>query len=103
MIKVLIVDDSAFMRSALTRMLSEDPDIEVVGTARDGEDGLEKVKKLDPDLITLDVEMPRLDGLGMLERLMKTTPKPVLMVSSLTSEGAESTLRALELGSCKSK
>ena len=96
--KVLIVDDSAFMRSALTRMLSEDPDIEVVGTARDGEDGLEKVKKLDPDLITLEVEMPRLDGRGMLERLMKTTPKPVLMVSSLTSEGAESTLRALELG-----
>ena len=91
MIKVLIVDDSAFMRSALTRMLSEDPDIEVVGTARDGEDGLEKVKKLDPDLITLDVEMPRLDGLGMLERLMKTTPKPVLMVSSLTSEGVEGT------------
>lgn len=97
-IKVLIVDDSAFMRSALTRMLSEDPDIEVVGTARDGEDGLEKVKKLDPDLITLDVDMPRLNGLGMLERLMKTTPKPVLMVSSLTSEGAESTLRALDLG-----
>ena len=58
MIKVLVVDDSAFMRSALTRMLSEDPDIEVVGTARDGEDGLEKVKKLDPDLITLDVRCP---------------------------------------------
>ena len=98
MIKVLVVDDSAFMRSALSRMLAEDPDIEVVGTARDGEDGLEKVKKLDPDLITLDVEMPRLDGLGMLQRLMKTNPKPVLMVSSLTSEGAETTLKALDLG-----
>ena len=86
------------MRSALSRMLAEDPEIEVVGTARDGEDGLEKVEKLDPDLITLDVEMPRLDGLGMLQRLMKTNPKPVLMVSSLTSEGAETTLRALDLG-----
>lgn len=98
MIKVLVVDDSAFMRSALTRMLSEDPEIEVVGTARDGEEGLEKVQRLDPDLITLDVDMPRMDGLGMLERLMKTSPKPVLMVSSLTSEGAEATLRAMDLG-----
>lgn len=98
MIKVLVVDDSAFMRSALTRMLTEDPEIEVVGSARDGEEGLEKVRSLDPDLITLDVEMPRMDGLGMLERLMKTTPKPVLMVSSLTREGAEPTLKALELG-----
>lgn len=98
MIKVLVVDDSAFMRSALTRMLSEDPEIEVVGTARDGEEGLEKVQRLDPDLVTLDVDMPRMDGLMMLERLMKTTPKPVLMVSSMTSEGAEATLRAMELG-----
>lgn len=98
MIRVLIVDDSAFMRAALTRMLTGDREIEVVGTARDGEDGLVKVAQLNPDLITLDVDMPRLDGLGMLEKLMKTTPKPVLMVSSLTKEGAESTLRAMELG-----
>ncbi len=98
LIKVLVVDDSAFMRAALTRMLNSDPDIEVVGSARDGEEGLAKVSELNPDVITLDVEMPRLGGLGMLERLMKTTPKPVLMVSSLTAEGAEATLKAMELG-----
>jgi two-component system chemotaxis response regulator CheB len=97
-IKVLIVDDSAFMRASLARMLSGDPEIEVVGMARNGEDGLEKVEQLNPDLITLDIEMPRMDGLTMLEHLMKTRPKPVLMVSSVTTEGAEATLRALELG-----
>lgn len=98
MIKVLIVDDSAFMRSALTRMLEEDPEIKVIGQARDGEDGLRKVEELNPDLVTLDLEMPKLDGIGMLERLMKTNPKPVLVVSSLSVEGAEPTLRALEAG-----
>lgn len=98
MIKVLIVDDSAFMRSALTRMLEEDPEIKVIGQAGDGEEGLRKVEELNPDLVTLDLEMPRLDGIGMLERLMKTNPKPVLIVSSLSVEGAEPTLRALEAG-----
>lgn len=98
MIKVLVVDDSAFMRSALTRMLETDPEIKVIGQARDGEDGLRKAEELNPDLITLDLEMPRLDGIGMLERLMKTNPKPVLIVSSLAVEGAEPTLRALEAG-----
>lgn len=98
MIKVLIVDDSAFMRSALTRMMQSDPEIQIVGVARDGEEGLAKVRELNPDLITLDVEMPRMDGLTMLAQLMKTNPKPVIMVSSLTREGAESTLRAMELG-----
>lgn len=88
MIKVLIVDDSAFMRSALTRMLEEDPEIKVIGQAGDGEEGLRKVEELNPDLVTLDLEMPRLDGIGMLERLMKTNPKPVLIVSSLSVEGA---------------
>ena len=68
MIKVLIVDDSAFMRSALTRMLEEDPEIKVIGQAGDGEEGLRKVEELNPDLVTLDLEMPRLDGIGMLER-----------------------------------
>ena len=98
LIRVLIVDDSAFMRSALTRMLEADPEIKVIGQAWDGEDGLRKVQELNPDLVTLDLEMPKLDGLGMLERLMKTNPKPVLIVSSLAVEGAEPTLRALEAG-----
>ncbi len=98
MIKVLVVDDSAFMRNALSKMLSEDPNILVVGTARNGEDALEKVQSLNPDILTLDVEMPVMDGLTMLEKLMKTNPKPVIMVSSLTHEGAQSTLKALELG-----
>ena len=88
LIRVLIVDDSAFMRSALTRMLEADPEIKVIGQAWDGEDGLRKVQELNPDLVTLDLEMPKLDGLGMLERLMKTNPKPVLIVSSLAVEGA---------------
>ena len=86
------------MRSALTRMLEEDPEIKVIGQAGDGEEGLRKVEELNPDLVTLDLEMPRLDGIGMLERLMKTNPKPVLIVSSLSVEGAEPTLRALEAG-----
>lgn len=98
MIKVLIVDDSAFMRKALSTVLSEDVGIEIVGTARDGEEALQKVRLLDPDVVTLDIEMPRLNGLQTLQELMKTMPRPVLMVSSLTEEGAESTLKAMELG-----
>jgi two-component system chemotaxis response regulator CheB len=86
------------MRAFLARTLAGDPDLEVVGMANNGEDGLAKVEQLNPDIITLDIEMPRMDGLTMLERLMKTRPRPVLMVSSATSEGAEATLRALELG-----
>jgi len=98
MIKVLIVDDSAFMRAALSRMLTSDPTIEIVGQASDGIEALEKITQLNPDVITLDIEMPRMDGLATLEELMKKNPKPVLMVSSLTSAGADATLRALELG-----
>jgi len=86
------------MRTALSKMLCGDPEIEVVGTARDGLDAIEKVKSLDPDLVTLDVEMPRLDGLGALERIMAEFPRPVLMVSSITEEGAEVTLKALNMG-----
>ncbi len=97
-IRVLVVDDSAFMRKALSRMLEADPEIRVVGTARDGLEALSKVEELDPDLVTLDVEMPRMDGLETLSRLMETHPRPVLMVSSLTEEGAEVTLKALDLG-----
>ncbi len=97
-IRVLVVDDSAFIRHAVSKHLTEDPQIEVIDQARDGLDALQKIKELRPDVVTLDVEMPRLDGLATLERLMKEQPTPVIMVSSLTTEGAESTLRALHLG-----
>jgi two-component system chemotaxis response regulator CheB len=97
-IRILIVDDSAFMRRALSKMLESDPEIQVVGTARDGVEALEKVKELDPDIVTLDVEMPRMDGIEALRRIMATAPRPVLMVSSLTEEGADVTLQALDLG-----
>jgi len=98
MIRVLIVDDSAFMRNALTKMLSSDPEITVVGTAWNGLDAIEKVAELKPDLVTMDVEMPRMDGIEALRRIMATNPVPVIMVSSLTTEGAQSTLDALDLG-----
>ena len=98
MIKVLIVDDSAFMRKALSTMLDKDPDIEVVGQARNGEEGLEQIRRLAPDVVTLDIEMPVMDGLTALRHIMMQSPLPVLMVSSLTTEGAESTLKAMELG-----
>lgn len=98
MIKVLVVDDSAFMRKAISTMLEKDPAITVVGVARNGEEGLELVRKHDPDVVTLDIEMPRMDGLTALRHIMMESPRPVLMISSLTTEGAESTLKALELG-----
>ncbi|HSH00623.1 MAG TPA: chemotaxis response regulator protein-glutamate methylesterase [candidate division Zixibacteria bacterium] len=96
--RVLVVDDSAFMRKAISMMLESDPDIEVVGAARDGGEGVELVKKLKPDLVTMDVEMPRVDGLTALRMIMQEEPTPVMMVSSLTSNGASATLTALELG-----
>ncbi len=98
MVKVLIVDDSAFMRNALSSMLSSDPEIKIVGTARDGMEALEKIALLKPDIVTMDVEMPRMDGLTALKHIMEKNPVPVIMVSSLTSDGAEATLHALELG-----
>ena len=98
MIRVVVVDDSAFIRNLLTTLLEKDPEIKVVATAKDGLDGIEAIRKHDPDVVTLDVEMPRMNGLEALAVIMKEMPRPVLMVSSLTSEGAESTLRALELG-----
>src|SRR5687767_3114608 len=97
-IKVLIVDDSALVRKLLTEMLSKDRDIEIVGTAADPYAAREKIKALNPDVITLDVEMPRMDGVTFLENLMRLRPMPVVMVSSLTQQGADVTLRALELG-----
>jgi len=97
-IRVLIVDDSPFMRKAIERMLLAAEDIQVVGTARDGLDALEKIPLLKPDIVTLDVEMPRMDGLSCLKKIMQDHPLPVLMVSSLTQEGAQATLEALALG-----
>lgn len=98
MIRVLVIDDSAFVRQALSRMLGAAADIEVVGTAVDGKDGLEKVLALRPDVVTLDVKMPRMGGLEALKQIMSECPVPVLLLSSLTSEGADVTLRGLELG-----
>ncbi|MFQ3611060.1 MAG: chemotaxis response regulator protein-glutamate methylesterase [Fimbriimonadales bacterium] len=97
-IRVLVVDDSLFMRRMISDLLVQDPEIAVVGTARNGQEGLELAKQLKPDVITLDVEMPVMDGITMLEKLMQEQPTPVLMLSSLTTEGAEVTLKALELG-----
>ena len=97
-IRVLVVDDSAFVRKAIERMLGTVDDIEVVGFAADGEEGLAKARELRPDVVTLDVKMPRLGGLETLERLMAEQPVPVLLMSTLTQEGAEVTLRGLELG-----
>ena len=97
-IRVLVADDSAFMRTAITRMVQYDPQLQVVATAQDGEEALEKIAQLDPDVVTLDIEMPKLDGLGVLRQLMAENPKPVIMISSLTQEGAEETLNAFDLG-----
>jgi two-component system chemotaxis response regulator CheB len=98
MIRVLVIDDSTFVRLALTRMLASDPGIEVVGSAADGNEGHEKACALRPDVITLDVKMPRMDGLEALRRIMRDCPAPVLLLSSHTSEGADVTMRGLELG-----
>ncbi len=96
--KLLVVDDSALMRQLLTKIFSQQPEIEVVGTAPDPYAAWEKIKALHPDVLTLDVEMPRMDGLTFLEKLMRLHPMPVVMVSSLTEKGCQTTLRALELG-----
>ena len=99
MVKVLIVDDSVFMRTVIRDMLQKDPSIEIVGTASNGLEALEKIKTLQPDLITLDIEMPRMNGLEVLRELRKAAWHPrTLMLSSLTSEGAEMTAEAIRLG-----
>lgn len=97
-IKVLIVDDSALVRKILNEMLSSDPMIEVVGTASDPYVAREKIKELHPDVLTLDVEMPRMDGVTFLKNLMRLHPLPVVMVSTLTEKGADVTFEALDLG-----
>ena len=96
--KVLIVDDSALMRQLLTQIINQDPNLEVVATARDPYDAWDKLKQTGADVLTLDVEMPRMDGIAFLEKLMIAKPMPVVMVSSLTEKGCQTTLRALELG-----
>lgn len=98
MIRVMIVDDSAFMRKALEIILQKDPDIKVVAQAADGKEALELLAKNDIDVITMDVEMPRMDGITAVREILSRMPKPVLMISSVTTEGAEITLRALEAG-----
>lgn len=97
-IRVLVVDDSALMRQVLSDLLSRDPAIRVIGTAADPYAARDKIRDLQPDVLTLDVEMPRMDGLSFLEKLMRVHPMPVVMVSSLTEAGCATTLRALELG-----
>ena len=97
-IKVMVIDDSAVMRTFLSETLSKAVSIEVVGTAIDPYIAASKINKLQPDVITLDIEMPRMDGLTFLSKLMKVNPMPVIMVSSLTDRGADATVKALELG-----
>lgn len=97
-IRVLVIDDSALIREVLTRTLNKDKDILVVGTANDPIDARAKVKQLNPDVLTLDIEMPNMNGLQFLDKLMRLHPLPVVMVSTLTTKGASETLLALELG-----
>ncbi len=97
-IKVLVVDDSALVRSLLAEIIRETPDMTLVGAAPDAYVARDMVNEFAPDVITLDIEMPRMDGLAFLEKLMKARPTPVVMISTLTEAGAEATLHALELG-----
>jgi len=97
-IRVLVVDDSALVRSLLAEIINRQPDMECVGSANDPLIAREMIRELNPDVLTLDIEMPRMDGLDFLGRLMRLRPMPVLMISTLTERGAEVTMRALELG-----
>lgn len=97
-IKVIVIDDSALIRKLLTEILNQDPQIEVVATAADPYDAREKIKRFNPDVLTLDVEMPKMDGITFLRNLMRLRPMPVVMISTLTEQGAEVSLEALALG-----
>ncbi len=97
-VRVLIVDDSAFMRRAIGSLLEGENDIKVAGFAKDGEDAIRQIQDFKPDIVTMDIEMPKMDGLTALKIIMEKFPLPVIMVSSLTEEGAKATLDALDLG-----
>jgi len=97
-IRVLVVDDSTFAVSVISKKLGEDPELQVIGTAHNGKEAIEKIKELKPDVVTLDIAMPVMDGMSALETIMEYNPVPVIMLSALTSENAEITLRALEIG-----
>lgn len=96
--RIVVVDDSAFMRRAITQMLTSDPEIQVVFAARNGKEGVDAVKRLQPDLVTMDIEMPEMDGLSALQIIMRECPTHVIMLSSLTTEGSHAALRAMSLG-----
>ena len=96
--KVLVVDDSTFFRRRVSEILNQDPLLEVIGEARDGRDAIEKVKALRPDVVTMDVEMPVMDGISSVRQIMRSNPLPILMFSSLTTDGAKSTFDAMEAG-----
>jgi two-component system, chemotaxis family, protein-glutamate methylesterase/glutaminase len=96
--RVLVVDDSALMRKLIPAVLARDPSIEVVGTAMDGAFALKKIEELKPDVVTLDLEMPRMDGMETLRLIMRRAPLPVILFSTHSKEGASATLRALALG-----
>jgi two-component system chemotaxis response regulator CheB len=97
-VRVMVVDDSAFMRFSISQHLNENPDLQIIGTANDGREALRLIPQLQPDVITLDVEMPHMDGLSTLRQIMKSYPRPVIMFSSLTKEGTAETIQALMLG-----
>jgi len=97
-VQVLVIDDSAFMRKMITQLLTEDPRIQVVAAARNGEDGIKKVKQYQPDVITLDVEMPVMDGITTLKHIMEHFPIPVVMISSMDATGKDATVKAMQLG-----
>jgi len=99
-IGVLIVDDSPFMRMTLQKILNQDPDIKVLDTARNGQEGILKLQALHPQVVTMDVEMPVMNGLQALEEIMRWQPTPVIILSSVTTEGTQATLKALDLGAC---
>src|SRR5690349_18508889 len=97
-VRVMVVDDSAFVRKALIRVLNQDPEVVVVAQAADGREAMEKIQLVDPDVVTLDLEMPRMDGLSTIKQIMSRHPVPIVVLSAFTPRGAEAAVRALEFG-----